>query len=275
MEHVQFESAAQQAGIDFTWSQTCALRLMLQSLIPTTLVYFISVHTCGSCNIVQTLNTCFRVSHFSYAPLFQRPHCLTKMLESNTLYDNLLIDILSLWWHRKKVSKSLMRDVLLRQRQFWQTCTCNLNVYIFYLSFALGIIHGDRCDRKTPITIISFKKKNIFSVVEFSNTVTFFKKCSFWRHINVSYSNQTGFPSQIVLLWATCWQWSIKTLKNLFIDTSYSLCSSDVITNVNTMTPTNPLFFYENKWQIHGCLKWNYKKSFLITSLIRIIRNFN
>ena len=29
-------------------------------------------------------------------------------------------------------------------------CTCNLNVYIFYLRFALGIIHGDRCDRKTP-----------------------------------------------------------------------------------------------------------------------------
>ena len=36
-------------------------------------------------------------------------------------------------------------------------CTCNLNVYIFYLRFALGIIHGDRCDRKTPKTIILFK----------------------------------------------------------------------------------------------------------------------
>ena len=28
--------------------------------------------------------------------------------------------------------------------------TCNLNVYILYLRFALCIIHGDRCDRKTP-----------------------------------------------------------------------------------------------------------------------------
>ena len=36
-------------------------------------------------------------------------------------------------------------------------CTCNLNVYILYLRFALGIIHGDRCDRKTPKTIILFK----------------------------------------------------------------------------------------------------------------------
>ena len=36
------------------------------------------------------------VSHFSYAPLFKGPHFFTKMLESNILYDNLLIDILSL-----------------------------------------------------------------------------------------------------------------------------------------------------------------------------------
>ena len=35
------------------------------------------------------------VSHFSYAPLFQGPYFLKKMLESNILYDNLLIDILS------------------------------------------------------------------------------------------------------------------------------------------------------------------------------------
>ena len=36
------------------------------------------------------------VSHFSYAPLFQSPHIWTKMLELNILYDNLLIDILSI-----------------------------------------------------------------------------------------------------------------------------------------------------------------------------------
>ena len=35
------------------------------------------------------------VSHFSYAPLFKGPHFFTNMLESNILYDNLLIDILS------------------------------------------------------------------------------------------------------------------------------------------------------------------------------------
>ena len=36
---------------------------------------------------------CSTVSHFSYAPLFEGPHFLTKMLESNILYDNLFIDI--------------------------------------------------------------------------------------------------------------------------------------------------------------------------------------
>ena len=35
------------------------------------------------------------VSHFSYAPLCKGPHFFTKMLESNILYDNLLIVILS------------------------------------------------------------------------------------------------------------------------------------------------------------------------------------
>ena len=33
------------------------------------------------------------VSRLSYAPLFEGPHFLTKMLESNILYDNLFIDI--------------------------------------------------------------------------------------------------------------------------------------------------------------------------------------
>ena len=35
------------------------------------------------------------VSHFNYAPPFQGPHFLTKMLESNILYDHLRFDILS------------------------------------------------------------------------------------------------------------------------------------------------------------------------------------
>ena len=43
-----------------------------------------------------------------------------------------------------------------------QKCTCKLNVYIFYFCFALVMIHGDRCDRKTPKTIILFKLNPLF-----------------------------------------------------------------------------------------------------------------
>ena len=50
-------------------------------------------------------------------------------------------------------------------------CTCNLNVYILY-SFALGSIHGDRCDRKTPKKIYFIQVNPLVSVVEISNTVT-------------------------------------------------------------------------------------------------------
>ena len=45
----------------------------------------------------------FTVSHFSYAPPFQGPHFFTKMLKSNILYAHWLIDILSVWWHRKNI----------------------------------------------------------------------------------------------------------------------------------------------------------------------------
>ena len=50
------------------------------------------------------------VSHFSYAPPF-----LTKMLESNSLYDYLIIDIF-LFDEIEKIPKSLI--ILQRQRQF-------------------------------------------------------------------------------------------------------------------------------------------------------------
>ena len=50
-----------------------------------------------------------------------------------------------------------MRIILQRQKQFWEKYSCNLNVYIDYLRFALVIIHDDRCDRKTSKTIVLFK----------------------------------------------------------------------------------------------------------------------
>ena len=61
----------------------------------------------------------------------------------------------------EKISKSPMQIILQSQRQFWQKCWSNLNVYIFYLRFALEIIH-DRCDRKMPKTIALFKSNPLF-----------------------------------------------------------------------------------------------------------------
>ena len=84
-----------------------------------------------------------------------------------------------------------------------------------------------------------------FLVVEVSNTVTFWRNARFDVILtSVTIINlKTGFPSQTILLWVTCWHWSIKTQKHLIIDTSYSLGSSDVITYVNTMTPINTFIF--------------------------------
>ena len=42
------------------------------------------------------------------------------------------------------VSKSLMRIIMQRQKQFGQKMLVHLNDYIFYLRFALGSIHDDR-----------------------------------------------------------------------------------------------------------------------------------
>ena len=77
-----------------------------------------------------------------------------------------------------------------------------------------------------------YSSKTPFLVVEFSNTFTFWKNARFDVIL-------TGFPSHIALLCVTCWRRSTKTLKQFIIDTSYNIGSSDVITNVNTMTTIN------------------------------------
>ena len=43
-----------------------------------------------------------------------------------------------------------------------QKCTGKLNVHNFYFCFALIIIHGDRCDRKTPKNNYFIQVKPLF-----------------------------------------------------------------------------------------------------------------
>ena len=108
---------------------------------------------------------------------FSGPIFFDKMLEANILYEIYLLTFY-LFDEIEKISKSLMQIILQRQRQFWQICSCNLNVYIFYLRFALGSIHGDRCDRKHQKQLF-YKSKTPFLVVEVGNTVTFWRYARF------------------------------------------------------------------------------------------------
>ena len=130
----------------------------------------------------SSLNT---VSHFSYAALFQDPHFWQKCL--NWTF-SMIIYLLTFYLFDdiEKISESLMRIILLCQRQFWQNCKCNLNVYIFYLRFAPGIIHGDRCCRKTPKTIILFNGNTVtfWRIARFDvilTSVTIIKQVYLWR----------------------------------------------------------------------------------------------
>ena len=54
-------------------------------------------------------------------------------------------------------------------------CTCNLNVYIFYLRFALGIIHGDRCNGKHQEQLFFSSKPPFFRSLK-SVTLLLFEK---------------------------------------------------------------------------------------------------
>ena len=56
---------------------------------------------------------------------------------------------------------------------FDKKCTCNLNVYVFYLHF------GDRCDRKNIKNYYFIQAEPLFAVVEFSNTITFWSDARF------------------------------------------------------------------------------------------------
>ena len=119
-------------------------------------------------SFISTINTTserlkarhfFTVSHFSYAPLL-RAHIFHKMLESNILYDNLFIDCLLMFDDiEKKYRNHSCQSFCYAQGNFDKSARLHvqsMNVYIFYLRFALGNIHGDLCDRKTTKTIILF-----------------------------------------------------------------------------------------------------------------------
>ena len=150
---------------------------------------WLSFHNVGCATVliilwVEVIGTCmYTLLYIQRATLvthhLSRAHIFWRKCWNQTF--NMIIYLLRFYLFDdiEKISKSLMRIIVLRQRQFWQKCSCNLNVYIFYLRFALGIIHGDRCDRKTPKRIVLFQVQPPFLVVEASNDVTFWRNARF------------------------------------------------------------------------------------------------
>ena len=118
------------------------------------------------------------MSHFSYAPPFQGPHFLTKMQESNILYDNLLIDILSVWWHQKNIkithanhsamSKAILTKMLVQPER----------LYFLFAFCARNYPRWSLWQRNTNNNSI-IQLKPTFLVVEVSNTVTFWRNAHF------------------------------------------------------------------------------------------------
>ena len=109
------------------------------------------------------------------------------MLKSNILYDNLSKKIKITHANHSATSKAILTKTLVQFERLF-----------FYLSFVLGIIHGDRCDRKTPKTFFYLSKTHL--VVEASNTVTLKRNARFDVILTSVTIIKQGFHSQIVML---------------------------------------------------------------------------
>ena len=120
------------------------------------------------------------MSHFSYAPLFQGPYFLTKMLESNILYDNWLFDILFVCWHKKNIrithAKHFAKSNAILAKNASATWTSIFSICI--LSQALHYPWRSLWQQNTKNNYF-IQVKPLFWVVEFSNTVTFWRNAHF------------------------------------------------------------------------------------------------
>ena len=121
------------------------------------------------------------VSHFSYAPIFKGPHFFTKMLESNILYDNLLIDILSVWWHRKKYRNHSWESFCSAKGSFDKSARLHVQSERLYYLFAFCAMHYPWWSlwQKNTKNNYFIQVNPLFSVLEISNTVTIWRNARF------------------------------------------------------------------------------------------------
>ena len=121
------------------------------------------------------------VSHFSYEPLFKGPYFFTKMQESNILYDNLLIDILSVWWHRKKYRNHSCESFCYAKGNFDKSAQLHVQSERLYFLLAFCARHYPWWSlwQKKHQKQLFYSSKPPFSVVEISNTVTVWRNARF------------------------------------------------------------------------------------------------
>ena len=118
------------------------------------------------------------VSHFSYAPPFQGPHFLTIMLESNILYDNLLIYISSVWWHRKNIEITHANQSA-RPNAILTKMLVQLEHLYFLFAFCARNYPWWSLWQKNTKNNCFIQVKPPFLVVEVSNTVTFWRNAPY------------------------------------------------------------------------------------------------
>ena len=159
------------------------------------------------------------------------------MLESNILYDNLLIDILSIWWHRKKYRNHSCESFCYAKCNFDKSARLHVQSERLYFLFAFCARHYPWWSlwQKNTKNNYFIQVNPLFSVVEISNTVTVWRNARFDGILT-----SLTIIKQFYLRKLSCYE---------------SLVDIEV-----------------SKKLKH--LKWNYKRSVLITGLLRIIRNF-
>ena len=93
-------------------------------------------------------------AHIFWQKCWNRTFSMIIYLLTFYLFDN----IEKKYWNHSCESFCYSKAVLTN----FEKCTCKRNVYIFYFCFVLGIIHGDRCDGKTPKQFINSSKTPFF-----------------------------------------------------------------------------------------------------------------
>ena len=121
------------------------------------------------------------MSHFSYAPFFQGLNFLTKMLESNVLCDNSFIAILSVWWHRKKYWNHSCESFCYVKANFDKNANMHVQAERPYFLFLFCASHYPWWSlwQKNTKNNNFIQVKPPFLVVEFSNTITFWRNARF------------------------------------------------------------------------------------------------